>query len=80
MDEIMEAEREYVLKHFDVAAIFDFCMQHRVEALVQSDGMYHCYIDYHRYDGADAIEITPLMAILKAYKNFEKSRGGSNIT
>jgi hypothetical protein len=82
MDEILQAERDYVLKHFDVAAIFDFCLQHRVEALVQADGMVHCYVDYHLdpLGGADAIEITPLMALLKAYKNFEKSKDDGIIT
>lgn len=70
MDKIAKQTHESTKKNFDFDKIYEFCNNHKVEVIVQSDHLYHCYIDYVAEDGSMASDIHPLAALVNGIKRF----------
>ena len=54
----------FLKNKFDLEKIFDFCWNNVVEVLLQSDGQYHCFINYSDGDGCYSADLDALTAMV----------------
>ncbi len=52
------------------ADVEKFCASNKVEVLMQADCQYHCYINFKKGDGADAVCLTFVGALKQGIYTF----------
>lgn len=62
------------IKYFNFDEIYNFTTKNKVEVLLQSDLLYHCFINFNKDSGSYAADLTPLSALVFGIKNFKKQQ------